>query len=77
MSNIVDLVPLMQRWGWPPKSLKPHYFIDGESLCGKIRGYHSSMRSWTAPDPDRACQVCGRKLGRWLASAASEQETSE
>lgn len=48
-------------WGWPERSRKAHYFIDGRSLCGSWLYFGPPTRNQTAGGPDD-CATCLKKL---------------
>lgn len=62
-------------WAWPLLTLKPHYFVDGMSLCGRHRfGYPDLL----VPGRGRGeldCSECQRRLKK--RGQPAQDETPE
>lgn len=54
-------------WGWPLKSRKAHFFVEGRSLCRSWlylgQGTKTQSTSAERPGPDD-CTACWRRLHR-------------
>jgi len=51
-------------WGWPQLSKKPHYFVDGQSLCGRWMFFGEvSDKDASEKGPDD-CAQCRRRYGK-------------
>lgn len=60
-----------QGWGQPMRAGKPHYFVDGTSLCGCWDCYGGPLEDGRAR-PGLDCAVCVRRFnkGRFLPAEA-------
>ncbi|MGH8037032.1 MAG: hypothetical protein ACREPC_08000 [Stenotrophomonas sp.] len=56
-------------WGWPLRANKPHYFIEGSSLCGRWNGYGGPLESGRGRD-QHDCQACVSALAKSPAAQA-------
>lgn len=63
-----------QGWGWPLLAMKPHYFVDGRSLCGAWTfGYRTDL----TPGRGRGELDCARCQERLARKHQPEAETPE
>ncbi len=53
----------VEGWGWPMKSRKAHYFVDGRSLCGGWPYRGEPILSGPESTPDD-CKECTRRLAK-------------
>lgn len=53
---------LNEGWGWPMRASKPHYFVDGHSLCGRC--HWDGPVELGRPRPDLDCTHCVAALRR-------------
>ncbi len=51
---------MSEGWGFPAKSRKAHYFVDGISLCGKWM-FFGELEQGNDNSPDN-CATCKKKL---------------
>jgi len=76
-------VPQGEGWGRPPEVSKPHYFVNGDALCGKwsYRGYvgvvldDPRINDRTYADNLGGCRECRKQLrGRVAITARAARE---
>lgn len=56
-------------WGWPIKATKPHFFVDGRSLCGRWL-FTGNVEPGPARVGMQDCKACSTALARTPRRAA-------
>jgi hypothetical protein len=67
------MVELKEGWGFPGKSNKAHYFIEGRSLCRKWGFYLGELEQGKDESPDN-CAECKRALTKRKLKTFTEAE---
>jgi acetoacetate decarboxylase len=62
-SDTSEPKPVREGWGWPATATKPHYFIDGEALCGRW-WFPGELTASTGTTGPKDCKSCARKLAK-------------
>lgn len=60
--------PVTEGWGWPLRATKPHYFVDGHSLCG--RWYYGGVLETGRARNGQDCKACCAALKRQVRPQA-------
>ena len=60
------MTDIKQGWGWPMLSRKPHWFVNGTSICGKWM-FTGEIQSGSPTPGKDDCRACVKKLTKHLS----------